>query len=141
MLKKYKDKIILPIDHIVSTSLENEETRICNIEETKQNESGYDIGPKTIKLFQENLQNAKRVIINGPMGLFENKHYQTGTKSLYDYITSHQIKTLVGGGDSASSVNQLSDKNKFYHISTGGGATLEYLEGKILPGIEVINEK
>ena len=141
MLEKYKDKIILPIDHIVSTSLENEETRICNIEDTKQNESGYDIGPKTIKLFQENLQNAKRVIINGPMGLFENKHYQTGTKSLYDYITSHQIKTLVGGGDSASSVNQLSDKNKFYHISTGGGATLEYLEGKILPGIEVINEK
>ena len=141
MLEKYKDKIILPIDHIVSTSLENEETRICNIEDTKQNESGYDIGPKTIKLFQENLQNAKRVIINGPMGLFENKLYQTGTKSLYDYITSHQIKTLVGGGDSASSVNQLSDKNKFYHISTGGGATLEYLEGKILPGIEVINEK
>lgn len=141
MLEKYKDKIVLPIDHVVSTSLDNEEMRICNIEDTKQNEAGYDIGPKTIKTFEDNLQNAKRVIINGPMGLFENKLYQTGTKSLYDYITSNQIKTLVGGGDSASSVNQLSDKNKFYHISTGGGATLEYLEGKILPGIEIINEK
>ena len=75
------------------------------------------------------------------MGYFENELYATGTKLLYEFLTTNNIKTLVGGGDSAASVNKLSDKEKFYHISTGGGATLEYLEGKILPAIDVIEEK
>ena len=100
-----------------------------------------DIGPKTIELFTSQLKGAKRVIVNGPMGMFENPMYASGTKSLYDFIINNNIKTLIGGGDSASSVNKLSDPTKFYHISTGGGATLEYLEGKPLPGISVINEK
>jgi phosphoglycerate kinase len=102
---------------------------------------GLDIGPKTIELFKGYLKDARRVIINGPMGLFENSNYTIGTKSLYDCIIDNNIKTLVGGGDSAASVNKLSDASKFYHISTGGGATLEYLEGKDLPGISVIDEK
>ena len=96
---------------------------------------------KTIDLFENSLREAKRVIINGPMGLFEKEEYSHGTKSIYDSIVKNNIKTLVGGGDSASSVNKLSDKTKFYHISTGGGATLEYLEGKTLPGISAIDEK
>ena len=75
------------------------------------------------------------------MGCFENALYQNGTKAIYDFITDHNIKTLVGGGDSAASVNKLSDSSKFYHLSTGGGATLEYLEGKELPGISIIDEK
>ena len=140
MLEKLKDKIILPVDHIVTTSLDNK-GKIEKIEETKTNEMGFDIGPETIKLFSSYLKEAKRVIINGPMGLFENKDYQEGTKAIYNFITTNNIKTLVGGGDSAASVNLLSQKEKFYHISTGGGATLEYLEGKTLPGIEVIHEK
>ena len=141
MLQLYSDKIILPIDHVVSNSLDSKETSIKEINDTKDNEMGLDIGPKTIEIYTNILSNAKRVIINGPMGCFENELYATGTKLLYEFLTTNNIKTLVGGGDSAASVNKLSDKEKFYHISTGGGATLEYLEGKILPAIDVIEEK
>ena len=141
LLNNYKDKIILPIDNIVSNSIDSNDYRIVDIDNIGDNEMGLDIGPKTIELYKSILKNASRVIINGPMGMFENNNYSKGTKELYDYITNNNIKTLVGGGDSASSVNKLSDASKFYHISTGGGATLEYLEGKILPGIGAINEK
>lgn len=141
ILAKYSDKIILPIDNIVSTSLESTEYQTKDIDKMNDTDMGLDIGPKTINLFTSILKDAKRVVINGPMGCFENKAYAKGTKALYDFITTNNIKTLIGGGDSASSVNKLSDPSKFYHISTGGGATLEYLEGKILPGISVINEK
>ena len=141
ILKKYKDKLVLPIDSIVANDPESNIYNIRNIDDIKSNEMGLDIGPKTIELFLDNLKDAKRVIINGPMGLFENDNYKNGTKSIYDYIANNNIKTLIGGGDSASSVNKLSDASKFYHISTGGGATLEYLEGKDLPGISAIDEK
>ena len=140
ILNLYSNKIILPRDHVVSTSLESDNVKIKLIEETNDDEMGLDIGPKTIELYQSILKDAKRVIINGPMGCFENELYQNGTKAIYDFITTNNIKTLVGGGDSASSVNKLSDKEKFYHISTGGGATLEYLEGKELPGVVAIND-
>ena len=141
ILEKYPNKIILPIDHVVSTSTEDKESINKKIEDTKDNEMGFDIGEETISLFCSILKDAKRVIINGPMGLFENTMYQKGTKNIYKFITDNNIKTLIGGGDSASSVNKLSNPSLFYHISTGGGATLEYLEGKTLPGIEAINEK
>ena len=141
ILTEYKDKIVLPIDHKVSGSLESSQISIKRIDDTTELDRGFDIGPMTIQLFEEKLMNAKRVIINGPMGCFENQNYQEGTKKIYQFLTEHNIKTLVGGGDSAASVNALSDARKFYHISTGGGATLEYLEGTILPGISVINEK
>lgn len=141
ILEKYNDKIVLPIDTITSTSIDSNKTAIKTINNINNNEMGLDIGPETIKLFCLNLNNAKRIIINGPMGLFEDKKYENGTKSIYNYIITNNIKTLVGGGDSAASVNKLSDINKFYHISTGGGATLEYLEGNGLPGISAIDEK
>lgn len=141
LLNKYKDKIVLPTDCLCSTSTENNEYTIKDIEKLNNDEMGLDIGPKTIKQFQDILKDAKRVIINGPMGMFENKNYETGTKSIYNFITDNNIKTLVGGGDSASSVNKLSDASKFYHISTGGGATLEYLEGNGLPAISVIQDE
>lgn len=141
ILSLHKEKIILPVDHVVSTSLDSNIGCIKDINDTAKDEMGLDIGPKTIALYQEKLRDAKRVIINGPMGCFENNLYANGTKAIYDFITANNIKTLVGGGDSAASVAKLSNKEKFYHISTGGGATLEYLEGKILPAIDVINEK
>ena len=141
ILNKYSNKIILPIDTIVSTSLEDTNYQTKDINNLTNNDMGLDIGPSTIELFTKELANAKRIVINGPMGCFENPNYQTGTKAIYDFITTNNIKTLIGGGDSASSVNKLSNPSMFYHISTGGGATLEYLEGKILPGISVINEK
>lgn len=139
--EKYPEKIVLPIDHLVSLSLDSEECYLKKIEETNDGEIGLDIGPLTIDLFQSYLKDAKRVIMNGPMGYFEKDKYTSGTKEIYDYITKNNIKTIIGGGDSLSSVKKLSDKTKFYHVSTGGGATLEYLEGKILPGISVIDEK
>lgn len=141
ILTKYPDKIVLPIDHITSKSLDSSDSITKSTEEFELDDMGLDIGPKTIKLFQSELSLAKRVIINGPMGLFENPKYSNGTKGIYDFLIANNIKTLIGGGDSAASVNKLSDPQKFYHISTGGGATLEYLEGKILPGISVIDEK
>ncbi len=140
IIEKYSSKLVLPIDNVVSVD-EDGEPFEKNVDDINVDEIGFDIGPKTVKLFQDKLKDAKRVIINGPMGLFENEKYCHGTKAIYDYITTNNIKTLVGGGDSASSVNKLSDASKFYHISTGGGVTLEYLEGKDLPGISAIDEK
>lgn len=141
LLDKYKDKIVLPTDCLCSTSTENNEYLVKDIENLSDNEMGLDIGPETIEQFEKNLTGAQRVIINGPMGMFENKNYATGTKKIYDFIVENNIKTLIGGGDSASSVNKLSDASKFYHISTGGGATLEYLEGNGLPAISAIQDE
>jgi len=141
IMNKYSNKIVLPIDNIVSSSLEDTNYQTKDIKDMNNQDMGLDIGPKTIELFTNILKDAKRVVINGPMGCFENPNYAKGTKSIYDFITNNNIKTLIGGGDSASSVNKLSNPNLFYHISTGGGATLEYLEGKVLPGISIIHEK
>lgn len=141
ILEKYGEKIVLPVDHVVTTSLESDSFLEKKTEDICDGEMGVDIGKETRSLFCLELKDAKRVIINGPMGCFEDDRFAVGTKAIYDCLVSNQIKTLVGGGDSASSVNRLSDKSKFYHISTGGGATLEYLEGSDLPGISVIDEK
>ncbi len=141
LLKKYPDKIILPVDCIVSNNINSNSSIIKKINNITSDEMGLDIGPETVKLFISNLNNAKRIIINGPMGMFENERYSNGTKAIYDFIINNNIKTLIGGGETAASANKLSDASKFYHISTGGGATLEYLEGNGLPGISVIDEK
>lgn len=141
ILENYGEKIILPVDNLVAMSLEDESYQVKQMVEMTSLDMGFDIGSKTVDLFCDELSLAERVIINGPMGCFENPNYANGTKAIYDFIVKNQIKTLVGGGDSASSVNKLSMPDHFYHISTGGGATLEYLEGKVLPGIGVIHEK
>lgn len=135
ILQNYKDKIILPIDIVTHN---NEIKDIYNLNES---DMGYDIGPKTIELYKKHLINAKRVVVNGPMGVFEDQRFATGTEELYKFLKDNNIKTLIGGGDSAASVKLLGYQDAFFHISTGGGATLEYLSGKKLPGIEVINEK
>jgi len=140
LLSKYKDKIILPVDFKVSDSLDSLEYSIKKIEELTNNDNGYDIGESTINLFKSVLCNVKRVLINGPVGVFENKLYADGTKEIYKCLVDNNVKTLIGGGDSASSVNNLGFAGKFYHVSTGGGATLEYLEGNGLPGLSVINK-
>ena len=141
LLNKYNEKIVLPKDFVVSTSLEDTTSQNKLLEDIKENEYGYDIGSSSIEIFVNNLKDAKRVLINGPMGVFENPMYQKGTYEIYKVLKDNNIKTLVGGGDSASSVNNLGFENVFYHVSTGGGATLEYLEGTPLPALEVINKK
>ena len=140
LLDKYKDKIVLPVDFMVSSSLEDVNSVNKSLDELEVNDNGYDIGNESIKLFKDNLNGCARVLINGPVGVFENKLYEKGTKEIYQYLKDNNIKVLVGGGDSAASVNKLGFANTFYHVSTGGGATLEYLEGNGLPGLDVINK-
>lgn len=140
LLDKYKDKIVLPVDFMVSSSLEDVDSINKSLDELKVNDNGYDIGNESIKLFKDNLNGCARVLINGPVGVFENKLYEKGTKEIYQYLKDNNIKVLIGGGDSAASVNKLGFANTFYHVSTGGGATLEYLEGNGLPGLDVINK-
>ena len=135
ILDKYQDKVLLPIDIVTK------DNKIIKITDFSNDDIGYDIGPETIELFKKVLQQSKRVIINGPMGVFEEKPFDKGTYSLYQTLKENNIKTLVGGGDSAASVNKLGFSNDFYHISTGGGATLEYLSGKTLPAIDIIDNK
>ena len=140
LLDRYKDKIVLPVDFMVSSSLEDVNSVNKSLDELKVNDNGYDIGNESIKLFKDNLNGCARVLINGPVGVFENKLYEKGTKEIYQYLKDNNIKVLIGGGDSAASVNKLGFANTFYHVSTGGGATLEYLEGNGLPGLDVINK-
>ena len=140
LLDKYKDKIVLPVDFMVSSSLEDSNSVNKSLDELELTDNGYDIGNESIKLFKDSLSGSARVLINGPVGVFENKLYEKGTKEIYQYLKDNNIKVLIGGGDSAASVNKLGFANTFYHVSTGGGATLEYLEGNGLPGLDVINK-
>lgn len=135
LLREYSSKIILPLDIMTNNK------QVKDINALDNEDIGYDIGPKTITQFKNILSLAKRVIINGPMGIYEETSFANGTKEIYEILKEKHIKTLIGGGDSAASVNLLGYNNCFYHISTGGGATLEYLSGKKLPGIEIINDK
>ena len=141
MLEKYPNKILLPIDVVCSTSLESKDSKECFITDLKANEMGLDIGNGTIKLFKEHLKDSKTIIWNGPVGVFENEMYANGTKALCEILSNINAKTILGGGDTASAAINFGYKDKFTHISTGGGASLELLEGKKLPGIEIINNK
>ncbi len=137
--KKMLDKnIILPIDNVVSDSLESE---TCHVTDTiGPDEMGLDIGPKTIELFKNYISKSKTIVWNGPVGVFENKLYQNGTKSICEMFNPTEQTIIIGGGDSASAVINLGYKDRVTHISTGGGASLELLEGKDLPGISIIGE-
>ena len=142
MLQQYSDKIILPIDSVNAVEIkENTEYRECFINEIKPNEIGLDIGYNTVKLFRSYLEKSKTIIWNGPVGMFEVKPFDQGTKAICEVLKNISAKKIVGGGDTASAVIQLGYQNIFDHISTGGGASLELLEGKKLPGVEVIYEK
>ncbi len=138
MLSKNEKKIVLPIDHVCANEISD--TAKVTISEDITG-IGLDIGPKTIELFKSYLENSKTIVWNGPVGYSELSNFANGTKKLMDIITSTDALTIVGGGDTAAAAIKLGYKNKFKHISTGGGASLELLEGKVLPGIEIIEEK
>ena len=142
-LEKAKGKIVLPIDTIVSKEFSNDSPyKIVNVDSIPEDEMGLDIGPETIKLFSKELEDAKTVIWNGPMGVFEMSNYAKGTIGVCEAIANlKDAITIIGGGDSAAAAISLGFEDKFSHISTGGGASLEYLEGKKLPGIESISDK
>lgn len=137
IMKEYSDKIILPIDAAVTTEFSNKEDyKVKDIESISNDEMGLDIGPKTIDRFKSELESAKIVVWNGPLGVYEFDKYKFGTDEIVKYLVNNNIKTILGGGDIVAATATY--KDKIYHASTGGGATLEYLEGKLLPGIAVL---
>lgn len=129
LLKKYKDKIILIEDCIVSNNSQSIK-ELRNINEIKDDEIGFDVGPKTIDIYKEILKDANTIFFNGPLGLFENKEFETGTKELINYLKTLNSNIIIGGGDTINAAKKYGLKNAY--LSTGGGATLQYLEkGKL----------
>lgn len=140
ILKKYTEKIILPIDSITSKQIDGE-SFIKENNAFASDDIGLDIGPNTIKEFEKILEISNTIVWNGPMGMFEYDKYSKGTKEILRYLSTLNKIVIIGGGDTASAAINFGYKNSFTHISTGGGASLELLEGKKLPGIEAIEDK
>ena len=149
MLKKAEEKgvkILLPVDTIAADHFpdpidEDIETVLIDSDDIPDNLEGLDIGPKTAALYAKAVKEAKTVVWNGPMGVFENPKLNKGTIEVAKAMAETDAVTIIGGGDSAAAVNTLGFGSKMSHISTGGGASLEFLEGKALPGIEAVNDK
>ncbi|MEE8886366.1 MAG: phosphoglycerate kinase [Eubacteriales bacterium] len=145
--KKLGKKLLLPVDAVVTDHFPDPiddatiATEVVDIDKIPADKMGMDIGPKTIALYQDAVKNAKTVVWNGPMGVFENPVLATGTKAVAAALAETDATTIIGGGDSAAAVNQLGYGDKMTHISTGGGASLEFLEGKELPGVAAANDK
>ncbi|MBQ6239960.1 MAG: phosphoglycerate kinase [Firmicutes bacterium] len=139
-------KLLLPVDTVVTDSFPDPidaEIAIDVVDSSRipADKMGMDIGPKTVELFSDAIKNAKTVVWNGPMGVFENPILAKGTKAIAAALAETDATTIIGGGDSAAAVNQLGYGDKMSHISTGGGASLEFLEGKELPGVAAVDDK
>lgn len=139
ILEKYPRKILLPVDFNVTTEYSNtSKNMIKDIASFEDDDMGLDIGPKTVEIYEKYLKNAKTVLWNGPLGVYEFSKYKKSTENIMKYLIDNKVKTILGGGDIVAAASLFKLKDKVYHASTGGGATLEYLEEKKLPGIEVI---
>ena len=142
LLEKAGDKLVLPIDNVAATEFNNDAASEVVGQDIPDNEMGLDIGPKTVELFKKTLEGAKTVVWNGPMGVFEMPNFAKGTLEVGRALADlPDATTIVGGGDSTAAAKQLGIAPKLTHISTGGGASLEYLEGKELPGIACVSDK
>ena len=145
MMAKAKEKgvkLLLPVDTVIVKEFKNDtEYKTVPVSEIPDGWEGVDIGEKTRELFADALKDAKTVVWNGPMGVFEFENFAKGTNAVAKALADLDATTIIGGGDSAAAVNQLGYGDKMSHISTGGGASLEFLEGKALPGVEAVNDK
>jgi phosphoglycerate kinase len=145
MIEKAKEKgikLLLPIDRVVTDKFdENAKPILEDNKDIKEGFMGMDIGPKTAKVYEDAIKNSKTIIWNGPMGVFEFKNFAKGTFAVAKAMAESGATTIIGGGDSAAAVNQLGFGDKMTHISTGGGASLEFLGGEELPGISALNDK
>jgi phosphoglycerate kinase len=144
--EKLGKQLLLPVDTVVTEEFPDPidaeiETEVVASDAIAPDKMGMDIGPKTIELYSDAVRNAKTVVWNGPMGVFENPILAAGTKAVAAALAATDATTIIGGGDSAAAVNQLGYGAKMSHISTGGGASLEFLEGKELPGVAAANDK
>ncbi|SCZ03694.1 phosphoglycerate kinase [Alkaliphilus peptidifermentans] len=135
-------KLLLPVDSVVANEFAADaEYKVAENNEMPADWLGVDIGPKTVALYANEIKSAKTIVWNGPMGVFEMPAFAVGTKEVAKALSNCEGTTIIGGGDSAAAVEQLGYAEKMSHISTGGGASLEFLEGKILPGIDVLEKK
>ena len=149
MIQKAKDlgkNLLLPVDAVITSEFPNPidaeiATEIVDVDKIPADKMGMDIGPKTIQIFSDAVKSAKTVVWNGPMGVFENPILATGTKAVAQAMADTDATTIIGGGDSAAAANQMGFHDKMSHISTGGGASLEFLEGKELPGVAAANDR
>ncbi|SFC34918.1 phosphoglycerate kinase [Alkalibacterium subtropicum] len=142
LMDKAGDKLVLPVDSVVASEFSNDVPTEVVGENIPEGKMGLDIGPKTVELFENELKGAKTVVWNGPMGVFEMDNFAQGTIKVCEALANlDDATTIIGGGDSATAAQQLGFEDDFSHISTGGGASLEYLEGKELPGIAAISDK
>lgn len=133
--------IELPVDHVVAPSLDSSDAQVCLVTETPSDRMGLDIGPETTRRYSEIIRNARTVVWNGPMGVFENPKFAEGTFAVARAVADSAAFSIIGGGDSAAAVAQSGVESKITHISTGGGASLEFLSGQNLPGVEVLTNK
>ena len=145
MIKKAEEKgvkLLLPVDTVIADAFSNDANRkVVEANAIPDGWMGLDIGPKTAELYAEAVKEAKTVVWNGPMGAFEMPNFADGTEKVAKALADTDAVTIIGGGDSAAAVNQLGYGDKMTHISTGGGASLEFLEGKELPGVAAANDK
>lgn len=145
VLSEAQDKIALPVDCVVASEFSNDADRkTVSVTEIPADYQGLDIGPETIRRFSDIIQSAKTVVWNGPMGVFEMPNFAVGTRAIAEALakaTDAGATTIIGGGDSVAAVEQMGLADKMSHISTGGGASLELLEGKELPGVAALNDK
>ena len=144
--EKLVKKLLLPVDSVEAASFPDPIDAIIDVEvydsdKMPDDKAGFDIGPKTAELYANEVKSAKTVVWNGPMGIFENPILAKGTIAVAEALAETDATTIIGGGDSAAAVNQLGFGDKMTHISTGGGASLEFLEGKELPGVAAANDK
>lgn len=145
ILKKALDKgvrMLLPVDNVIATEVANDaKIKVCQIDDIEEGYIGVDIGPKTIELYKGEIEVANTIVWNGPMGIFEYKAFEDGTRKIAEAMANSSAITIIGGGDSTAAVEKFGLENKMSHVSTGGGASLEFIEGKKLPGIEALLDK
>ena len=144
--EKLGKKLLLPVDTAIAASFPDPidaEIKVdyVDIDKMPEDQMGLDIGPKTVELYEAAVKDAKTVVWNGPMGVFENPQLAKGTIAVAKALAETDATTIIGGGDSAAAVNTLGFGDKMTHISTGGGASLEFLEGKEMPGVAAVQDK
>jgi len=143
-LEKSKEKkvpIVLPVDRVIAQKLEKNVPTQTTAGDIPDQWSGFDIGPEAVEQFKKILAKAKTIVWNGPLGVFEYPPFDAGTRSIANYVAELDATTIIGGGDTAAAIKQFQLEEKMSHVSTGGGASLEYLEGTILPGVAALNDK
>ena len=136
-----KVPIELPVDHVVAPGLDSTDSQVTPVDRTPADRMGLDIGPETVRRYSEIVRRAKTIVWNGPMGVFEKPQFAEGTFAIARAVAESNAFSIVGGGDSAAAVARSGVESKITHISTGGGATLEFLSGRKLPGVEVLTDK